>query len=113
MRAFAVSLNGKKLCIAGIGDDGVLVVAVNWVSRKGVGDLFFHVGGLISPTGEFVDWTDNKRLRGNDRIEVKIVEAKSVDEPTRRKRNNPAKELRAKKRYVREMAKQLGWKIVT
>lgn len=36
MRAFEVWLNGKKLCLAGIGDDGVLSVIANWVVGKGV-----------------------------------------------------------------------------
>jgi hypothetical protein len=112
MRAFEVSLNGKKLCSAGIGDDGVLTAIVNWVTGKSGADLFLHVGGLIGPTGEHVAWENNKRLRLNDRIEVKVIETRKVDEPKRRKRPNPAKDLRARKRYVREMAKQFGWKIM-
>lgn len=56
MRAFEVSLNGKKLCLAGIGDNGVLTTIVNWVPLKGKGDLLLHVGGLMGPTDEHVSW---------------------------------------------------------
>ena len=51
MRAFRIYLNGKKLCLAGIGDDGVLSAIVNWVATDREGDLFLHVGGLLSPSG--------------------------------------------------------------
>jgi hypothetical protein len=50
MRAFEVSLNGKKLCLAGIGDDGVLTAIVDWVTGRDRADLFLEVGGLVSPT---------------------------------------------------------------
>jgi hypothetical protein len=112
MRAFEVPLNGKKLCLAGIGDDGVLSAHVTWVAGKSGPELSLHVGGLIGPTGEHVSWED-RRLRVDQRVVVRIVEASSVDKPKRRKRPDPARDLRAKRRYVREMAKQLGWKIVT
>jgi len=111
MRAFEISLNGKKLCLAGIGSDGVLSTIVNWVAKRGEGDLFLEVGGLITPPNEHVSWEQQKPLRVGDRIQVKIVETNSVDEPKRRRRANPAKELTSKKRYVRAMAKELGWKI--
>src|SRR5260370_39359023 len=52
MRAFQVYLNGKRLCVAGIGDDGVLNVMVDWVAGNGHADLFLRVGGLIGSTDE-------------------------------------------------------------
>jgi hypothetical protein len=111
MHAFEVHINGKKLCVAGIGDDGVLSAIVSWVAKRGTGDLFLQVGGLISPIDEHVSWTGTKRLRVGDKIRVKIVEASSVNRPTRRRRIDKVKELRSKKRYVRMMAKQLGWEV--
>src|ERR1700686_3917331 len=56
MRAFEVSVNGEKLCLAGIGDDGVLTTIVTWAGRQGDRDLFLQVGGLISRTKEHVHW---------------------------------------------------------
>jgi len=111
MRAFEVSINRKRLCLAGIGDDGVLSAIVNWVTREASGNLFLEVGGLISPADEHVAWVSHKRLRVGDRVEVRIVEARSVDKPKMRRRMDPAQRVRDQKRYVRRMAKQLGWRI--
>ena len=111
MRAFEVHLNGKKLCLAGIGNDGVLVATVNWVARKNKGDMSLQVGGLISPTGEHVAWTSQKPLRVGDRIQVMIVERSTVDRPAKKRRSDPGERLRSEKRYVRMMAKKLGWTI--
>lgn len=101
MRAFDVSLNGKKLCRAGIGDDGVLTTIVNWVARKSVGDLFLEVGGLVSKVDEHISWVSQKPLQVGDTIQVIVVEAKSVDEPTKKQRPSEAALLKARKRYVR------------
>jgi len=111
MRAFDVYLNRGKLCRAGIGNDGVVSTIVNWVTHKGSGDLFLEVGGLISPRKEFVNWVHQKPLRVGDRVQVRILETESVDKPTKRRSSDPAEELKRKKRYVRMMAKEFGWKI--
>lgn len=109
MRAFKVSLNGKKLCQAGVGERGVLSAIVNWVAGDRGADLFMEVGGLASE--EHVAWIRQKHLRVGDEIRIKIVEAGSVDRPVEKRRIDPAQRLRDQKRYVRTMAKQLGWKI--
>jgi hypothetical protein len=111
MRAFKVHLNGKQLCLAGIGDDGVLTAIVSWVTGAGRADLFLEVGGLVSPIEEHVKWVSQEPLRVGDEIRVKVVETSSVDRPTTKHRTDPAKDLRSRKRYVRAMAKQFGWKI--
>jgi hypothetical protein len=113
MRAFDIHLNDKKLCVAGIGDDGVLTTIVSWVTGRGRSDLFLHVGGIVNPANEHVAWTDQKPLHVGDRIQLEIIESASVDKPKKKQRTHPAERLEAKKRYVREMAKQLGWKIQT
>ena len=116
MRAFRVYVNRTKLCIAGVGNDGVLVVTLNCVTGpdRGTGrerdDLWLDIGGLISTTDEHVRWR-SARLKVGDEIRVRIIEADSVDRPRKRERRDPAKELRAKKKYVRNMAKELGWAI--
>jgi hypothetical protein len=109
MRAFNVSLNGKKLCLAGVGERGVLSAIVSWVAGDRGADLFMEVGGLANE--EHVDWVNQKKLQVGDEIRVKIVDAGSADKPVRRRRIHPAETLKAKKRYVRMMAKELGWKI--
>ena len=111
MRAFQVSLNGKRICVAGVGDDGVLAAIVNWVTRKGEGDLFLSVGGLLSPVDEHVEWVRKHDLSVGDEIKVKIVETSSAESPIKRYRADLAEDLKHQKSYVRAMAKKLGWKI--
>jgi hypothetical protein len=109
MRAFKVFLNGKKLCLAGIGERGVLTAIVDWVAQDRGEQLSVQVGGLANE--EHLKWTGPKRLRVGDEIRVKIVEADSVDRPTQKQAIDPKETLSAKKRYVRMLAKELGWKI--
>jgi hypothetical protein len=112
MHAFEVSFNEKMLCLAGVGEDGVLSAIVNCVTGGARGrraDLFLEVGGLANE--EHVAWIKQKHLRVGDEIRVKIVEAGSVDKPVHKRRIHPAETVTAKKRYVRMMAKELGWKI--
>ena len=109
MRAFNVSLNGKKLCLAGVGERGVLSAIMSLVARDRGEDLFLQVGGLANE--EHIDWVKQKRLRVADEIRVKIVETGSADRPVRRRRIHPAETLKAKKHYVRMMAKELGWEV--
>jgi hypothetical protein len=112
MRAFEVYLNGKKLCLAGIGDHGVLTAIVNWVASPSArADSFLDVGGLVTPTNEYMNWVIQESLRVGDQILIKTVEKNSVDKPIKKHRMDPAEQLRSQKRYVRQMAKQLGWKI--
>jgi hypothetical protein len=109
MRAFKVTLNGKKLCLAGVGDRGVLTAIVDWVAHDRGERLSLQVGGLANE--EHLQWMGPKRLRVGDEIRVKIVETASVDKPATKQPIDPAETLRAKKRYVRMIAKELGWKI--
>jgi hypothetical protein len=112
MRTFAVYLNGKRLCLAGIGNDGVLTAIVNWVVGRGRRDMWLSVGGLISTTDEHVRWS-NAKLHVGDQIKIKIRETASADDPKTRYPRDPDKELKAQKKYVRTMARRLGWKIQT
>jgi len=110
MRACEVYRNGKKLCLAGIGNDGVLSTIATWVGGSGRAELGLTVGGLISPANEHVRWVDRK-LRVGDEIKLKIAERGSVDIPKNKYRIDPAEALRSQKKFVRRMAKQFGWKI--
>ena len=119
MIAFNVYLNGKKVCTAGMPDDGVLSADVTWVRRPEERKLSKReestlvVGGMITPVEEYVRWVDNHPVRVGDEVRIKIVDAESVDRPHIRKRKDPAADLRRQKQYVRDMAKTLGWKIQT
>ena len=115
MRAFEVYLNGKKLCVTGIGDDGVLSTIVTSVvkrERRDWEDLMLDVGGLISPTEEHVRWT-HRKLRTGDEVLIRVLKTSRVDPPRSKYRFDPAQERKNWKRYVRDAAKRLGWKIQT
>ena len=112
MRAFEVSVNDKRLCVAGIGNDGVLNTMVDYVNGSGRNELFLRVGGLIGPTNEHVVWV-RRRLKRGDEVRVRIVEATIAEPPKERQRRDPKQDLRAQKRYVREMARKLAWELKT
>jgi hypothetical protein len=114
MRAFKVYRSGKRLCLAGLPgaylpSACVLTAIIDHVSIRGH-ELTFTVGGLSVAIGEHVRWR-RWRLRAGDEVRVRIVESESADAPRTRFLRDPAKELQSQKRYVREIAKRLGWKI--
>ncbi len=124
MPVFKVYLNGKKISSAGVGETGVLGAHVSWVRRKATHmaspkpgslakeELILHVGGLATPADEHLRWLDRK-LKVGDEVRIRIVENAPIDQPRGREKRNPSKELRAQKRYVREMASKFGWKITS
>ena len=121
MIAFEVSLNTRKVCVAGVGDLGVLSTILSWVRREGrnteTGDpgkteeeLTLNVSGLRSSKSEHVRWAENE-LKVGDEVCVRIVDLESVDPPHHRKANDPEEDTKRQQRYVEQMAKQFGWTI--
>jgi hypothetical protein len=113
MIAFEVKLNGKRICIAGAEDLGVLTANIVATGMLGVKtllagrsdnsapDLFYSVGGLAGrpdPKKDvYVKWKSDAPLSVGDLLEVKIVEVSKVDRPKSRKRaeRRPAKKKRS------------------
>ena len=112
MLAFEVYVNRKRVCVAGIGEVGVLNTMVDHVVGNGRNEVFLSLGGLIGSTGEHVLWT-RQGLKTGDEVWLKVIKTEAVDRPKERHRRDPKKELTAQKRYVREMARTLGWQITT
>lgn len=118
MLAFEVHVNGKRKCIAGIGEPGVLSIILTWVlgesdgRRRGRGRVGLRVGGLVTRAEEFVDWFQ-RNLRKGDEVTIRLVEAAGVDTPRSRRRASPTQRRRQQQAYVRRMAKQFGWKVQT
>lgn len=117
MIAFEIFLNGERLCVAGIGDLGVLSAILTWtrVHREGkeseppVEVLSLQVTGLDN-ADQYPCWLHRAMTRG-DELRVKIVETSCVDQPVhegRIERSAPDEEA---KQYVRAMAAEWGWKI--
>lgn len=111
MLSFKVSLNGEKLCVAGIGKRGVLTAILCWAASDRGEDLHLQVGGLANE--EHSDWIYQKPVQVGDEIRVEICDAESVDDPIRKHRIDEAETLDRKKEYVRRTAKELGWTIQT
>ena len=100
MLALEVSLNGKRVCVAGAEDLCVLnaiVTAAGKLGKKTVparpddtmGEVFFSVGGLTrrgdSNTDVHVRWKSNVPIRVGDVVEVKVLEADEADRASSRR----------------------------
>ena len=117
MIAFEVQLNGKKICTAGVGELGVLSSVLTWRGaqpyKKGgpsIAEILDLNVGALADSGEHLRWV-NRKLKRGDMITIKVVEVPCVDKPRQRERLDPIKDLRSRKQYVRNMAKEFGWKI--
>lgn len=80
MICFEICVNGKKVCLAGVGNSGNINTIIN-----GFGDgqrLRLSVGGLDN--NEHLRWTERHSLEVGDEVTVKIVEAEAADEPISR-----------------------------
>jgi ClpX C4-type zinc finger len=98
MKCFEVTINGQKVCTAGIGDDGVLTSILSLVAKTQTASelspesgnetpsesLNLRVGGLASSTvgvNEAVEWL-HRDLEVGDEIVIRIIEAPDCDDPT-------------------------------
>ena len=102
MKCFEVTINGEKVCTAGVGDDGVLTSIVSLVMRSNASDeigksqndnsenLDLRVGGLMnreSGETEHVEWL-HQGLAVGDEIVIRIIEATVCDEPENKELTN-------------------------
>jgi len=111
MKAFDVRLNGKRLCVAGIGVDGYLGAKIDRLVGRQRNELYLEVGGFLSPTLEHVTWK-HRSLKVGDKVEVRIIEAGAVDRPKERLPVDQKANERHEKMYARTLAKKYGWKII-
>jgi hypothetical protein len=85
MIGLEVHLNGQPVCLAAVGDDGVLTAMVTWVAQPADQPslierkpLTLHVGGLAGRRN--YTWIPFQELKVGDVVEVKIVGVESADE---------------------------------
>lgn len=98
MIALEVSRNGKQLCVAGVGDNGVVDAMVVWNGRPNrAAHPHLIVGGLNSTTNEFLRWMD-RILRVGDAITIRVVEVKESDPPRKTHSGLAAPTIRKKKK---------------
>lgn len=104
MIAFEVTLNGKRICIAGAEDLAVLaahVTATGTLGSKTVParpeettrDVFYSVGGLTSrpdPANDVhLNWKSIVPLRIGDTIQFTVLDVTKADRPKSRKPHRP------------------------
>jgi hypothetical protein len=130
MIAFEVHRNNQKVCVAGVGDSGVLLAAVCWFAQsaetvervKAEGsadaepfDLRLDVGGLRNDRpgdGSFdTKWVQDASLQIGDEVRIRLIEATEVDPPTSEHRRDSVRDLEQRKANVRRLAAELGWQI--
>jgi hypothetical protein len=121
MTAFEISVNGKRLCTAGL-ENGVVTTILNWVNSPSANPrrtksaapkefLSVHAGGLDTTTGEHLTW-HRRSLKVGDDISIRVVDVPRADKPRERRERDLKQELQTKKNYVRQTAKELGWEVV-
>jgi hypothetical protein len=111
MRAFQISLNGKRICVAGVGAEGVLTTHIDYVGQKG-DDLRLAVNGLFAKTDEHAIWI-NSGLKVGDKVQVNVIETDLVDKPKKLYRPDSKTAERNQKAYIRAWAKKFGWQLLT
>ena len=83
MFAFEVSVNGKKLFVAGAPPGGVLSSMLSWTCRHPE-RLQFHVGGLPGDgSQDHIEWK-TPQIGVGDEIVIRITDSDATDEPHRR-----------------------------
>jgi hypothetical protein len=82
MVALEVFVDGRRVCIAGVGDNGVLNAIVNSVGLPGEEEVFMHVGGLDCTSDEHIRWAVPMISVGSE-VTIRVVEAEAVDPPKR------------------------------
>ena len=101
MIAFEVTLNGKRICIAGAEDLAVLHTIITASGRLGTktvparpdetgGEIFYSVGGLTARPDPKKDvhlrWRSIAPLKVGDVVQVKVLDVKKADRAKSRKK---------------------------
>jgi hypothetical protein len=122
MICYEVFINGKKKCVAGVGEQGVLTGILTWVKRKRheadqgckegsthVEELFITVGGLVDHGKDSVhlDWL-RRSLTVGDEVRFRIVQ-REISDPPKDARTNVAEVVeRERREYYEQMKKEYG-----
>ena len=117
MRAFEVSVNGDRVCVAGMVERGVLSAHVTWLHQRpdteyqpNAESLELAVGGLASdPSGpsEHRTWL-RRSLQVGDVIELRVVDATDADAPIARQPENDARYEQHERRFYETLKRKYG-----
>lgn len=99
MIAYEVYVNGEKVCVASVGESGVLTAILSWVGSRGSAKndlLDLRIGGLVH--ADHVRWlSETTTISVGDEVTIRVVEITALseaDEPRERgnKRTREQKE---------------------
>lgn len=108
MKALEVFINGHRICLAGVGDDGVVNAIVNWVGGpEREEDLFLSIGGLDCTTDEYLRWSTPSIGVGTE-VLVRLVEAAAVDPADQRHRSERPTTLEQYRECLRKFGERLN-----
>jgi hypothetical protein len=97
---FEVRLNGERLTAAGV-ESGVLSAVLSGViTPTAPPELSLEVAGLTGDTHMY--WAEPK-VRVGDHIDIRIVDADTVDAPVRERRESPEQMEQAERRYYERL----------
>jgi hypothetical protein len=106
MKAVEVFINDHRVCLAGVGDDGVLNTMVNWVGGPGRGDdCLLSIGGLDCRTDEHLRWNVPSIGVGAE-VLVRLLETSIIDPPDERERHEKQACVDQYRQHLRECS---GW----
>jgi len=106
MKAFEVFINGHRLCLAGVGDNGGLHAIINCISGPDREEIFLSLGGLDYVTDEHMNWKVPAIGVGAE-VLVRVVETTSVDPPDVRVRSERPTTLDQYRDCLRDFSEQL------
>jgi hypothetical protein len=87
MICFEIYINGQKVCLAGVGSDGVLSAMATFIASSKSQNTDFRVSGLSkvdAETSQQIEWLD-RELSIGDVLTIKVVETENYDIPPSQK----------------------------
>ena len=99
MIGFEVTLNGRRLCIAGAKQANVLTAILSFVEKRN--ELELEIGGLADEA--HLKWPSPGRLSLGDEITVRIVETDRPDPPAITQRDDRAAIEDGERRYYERL----------
>ena len=119
MICFEITINGEKICTAGIEQEyGVISSILTWVKRKKAPaetcsevseeELFLDVGGLITHGNnnhENLKWL-KREIEAGDEITIRVIESDSCTQSSSRTKQDPDFLEKEKRKYYKKLKKE-------
>jgi hypothetical protein len=129
MVALEVTRNGERVCLAGVGEYGLVGATIQYLSHhpdklagweaEGYPErepvtLDLNVSGCVGEGSDLEHWDWVKMaLQPGDEVVIRIQKTLEADPPLQKRRHDPDWYSRYERQYVRRKAHDLGWKVTT